>query len=59
MEKQLLKYAVADGFAAITMPDPPANTHTQEIMRHSCSMVQNSRGGPLWPLFSAARVVDL
>lgn len=33
MAQELIRYAVADGIATITMVDPPANTYTHEMMR--------------------------
>ncbi len=43
MEKQLIKYAVANGIATITMSDPPANTYTHEMMRQMDDAILKSR----------------
>jgi len=43
MAQELIRYAVADGIATITMVDPPANTYTHEMMRQMDEAILKAR----------------
>ena len=43
MERELIKYVVAEGIATITMSDPPANTYTHEMMRQMDDAILKAR----------------